>query len=273
MPDIQTLILLFLSGCLGGFFAGLLGVGGGMVFIPVLAWYFTREGLTDPDLTRAFLANSFFAIIFSGLSASVRLYRMDRFYPRPVLLTSLGAVASSLLVSWLIGQGQWYDKKTFAISFIIVLIFLNIRLYINREKETALNADSFPNFKFIFIGLITGAFAALSGLGGGFVMVMLFVQWLEIDIKQSTSISNGAIPLISIPLVIYYMIQQPLNFPPQLFHIGYIALYTMLPIIAGVVLFSPLGVKTAARLQPKTIKMIFIFVSLMIIIKMLLQFT
>jgi uncharacterized membrane protein YfcA len=271
MLDIYTILLLFLSGCLGGFFAGLLGIGGGIVFIPVLTYYFTKTGITDPDLTRAFLANSFFAIIFSGISASIRQYKMGHFYPKPVLYISIGAVITSLFVSRLISMGDWYNKESFTIFFISVLVFLNIRLYIQRKKETALNANSFTAGKFIFIGALTGAFAALSGLGGGFIMVMLCVQWLHIDIKQATAVSNGTIPLISIPLVVYYMIQQPVQFPPQLFHIGYIAVYSLLPVIAGVLLFSPLGVRTASLLQQKTIKMVFICFSIMIIIKMLLE--
>ncbi len=271
MLDIYTIILLFLCGCLGGFFAGLLGIGGGMVFIPVLSYFFIKMGVTDPDLTKAFIANSFFAIIFSGISASIKQYKNGQFFPREVLATSFGAIASSLFVSWLISIGHWYNKLIFSVFFISVLIFLNIRLFIQRNKETILKVNTFTLGKFIVIGVLTGAFAALSGLGGGFIMVMLFVQWLEIDIKEATAVSTGTIPLISIPLVLYYMVQQPLNFPPGIFHIGFIMVFALLPLIAGVLLVSPLGVNTANRIKPQTLKKVFIVFSALIIIKMLIE--
>ncbi len=271
MLDIYTIVLLFLGGCLGGFFAGLLGIGGGMVFIPVLSYFFIQMGIIDPDLTKAFIANSFFAIIFSGISASIKQYKSGQFFPREVLATSAGAIAASLFVSWLISLGHWYSKAIFSIFFIAVLIFLNVRLFIQRNKETVLKIKNFAVGRFIMIGILTGTFAALSGLGGGFIMVMLFVQWLKIDIKESTAVSTGTIPLISIPLVLYYMIQQPQSYPAGIFHIGYIMVFALLPLIAGVVLVSPLGVSTANRIKPQTLKKVFIVFSALIILKMLLE--
>ena len=271
MTDIYSILILFLLGCAGGFFAGLLGIGGGIVFIPVLTYFFKKVGITDPDLTKAFLANSFFAIIFSGISASYKQYRAGKFYPKQVIITSVGAVSASLLVSWLIGLSNWYSKEKFAVFFIAVLILLNIRLFLKRHQEASVQIESIAISKFVIIGIITGIFAALSGLGGGFIMVMLFMQWLQADIKQSTAVSAGTILLISIPLTVYYMIQQPVNFPPGLYHVGYIVVIAIIPMIAGVMLFTPLGVRVAHKSSPLTLKMLFIALSLVIIAKMLYE--
>ncbi len=271
MSELYLLLLLFFFGCLGGFFAGLLGIGGGLVFIPVLSYFFGKLGIVDPDLTKAIISNSFFAIIFSGISASYGQYKKGNFYPRQVLTTSVGAVVASLLMSWLISQGTWYNKISFTFIFIAVLILLNVRLYLKRHQEAKFQLRDYGSAKFIQAGVLAGAFAALSGLGGGFIMVMLFVQWLELDIKESTAISTGTIPFISIPLVIYYMIQQPQSYPVNTFHVGYILVYVMLPLIVGVLIVSPIGVKVAARSKPHTLKMVFIFFSIILVAKMLYE--
>ncbi len=271
MLEITTIILLFLSGCLGGFFAGLLGIGGGLIFIPMLTYYCHAIGVSDADITKTFLANSFFAIVFSGITSSVKQYSMGQFFPKQVLITSASAIAFSLFVSWLIGIGDWYNKERFTVLFILVLIMLNIRLFIHRKQDTSTSILTFSNDKFIITGLIAGVFAALSGLGGGFIMVMLFVQWLKIDIKQASAVSTGTIPFIATPLVIYYMIHQPTNFPEGVFHVGYILVYAMLPVIAGVIACSSLGVYVASKMSQVKIKLIFIFFSILIIAKMVFE--
>jgi uncharacterized membrane protein YfcA len=253
---------------MGGFFAGLLGIGGGIVFIPVLTYFFKKLGITDPDLTKAFLANSFFAIIFSGISGSIKQFKVGHFYPKQVIYTSVGAIITSLLVSKLIAMGSWYDNTRFTFFFIAVLVFLNIRLYIHRKNETSLDVRGIPSWKFILTGIFTGGFAALSGLGGGFIMVMLFVQWLQADIKQSTAISTGTIPFITLPLTIYYMVQQPVNYPPEVTHIGFIIIYAIIPLIIGVLVATPSGVTLSRKLNPATIKTLFILLSAVIITKM-----
>jgi len=148
---------------------------------------------------------------------------------------------------------------------------LNIRLFIHRKQDTSTSILTFSNDKFIITGLIAGVFAALSGLGGGFIMVMLFVQWLKIDIKQASAVSTGTIPFIATPLVIYYMIHQPTNFPEGVFHVGYILVYAMLPVIAGVIACSSLGVYVASKMSQVKIKLIFIFFSILIIAKMVFE--
>ena len=140
-----------------------------------------------------------------------------------------------------------------------------------RHQDAKFKLNDYGSAKFIQAGILAGAFAALSGLGGGFIMVMLFVQWLELDIKESTAISTGTIPFISIPLVIYYMIQQPQSYPENTFHIGYILVYVMLPLIAGGLGVSPIGVKVEARYKSHTLKMVFIFFSIILVAKMLYE--
>ena len=65
MIDYTAIIYIFLLGSIGGFLSGFLGVGGGIVYVPILDYFLTKLGFTDGDLVNAILANSLFTIIFS----------------------------------------------------------------------------------------------------------------------------------------------------------------------------------------------------------------
>ena len=58
-------LLLIAAGAIGGFMSGLIGVGGGIIFVPILTYFLSRLGYADEVLVKAVLANSLFAIIFN----------------------------------------------------------------------------------------------------------------------------------------------------------------------------------------------------------------
>ena len=55
--------------------SGLIGVGGGIIFVPILTYFLSRLGYADEVLVKAVLANSLFAIIFTGGTISFKQFR------------------------------------------------------------------------------------------------------------------------------------------------------------------------------------------------------
>ena len=72
MLEITDYVLLFLLGSFGAFVAGFLGVGGGIIYIPILQHFLSKLNLPDDILVKAILANSLFVIIFSGSVATYK---------------------------------------------------------------------------------------------------------------------------------------------------------------------------------------------------------
>lgn len=70
--QILPFLLLLLCGSVGGFLAGLLGVGGGMLFIPVINEYLSNYPLTTDELVKYTLANSIALVFMSGVSGIFR---------------------------------------------------------------------------------------------------------------------------------------------------------------------------------------------------------
>jgi uncharacterized membrane protein YfcA len=271
VPDISELLILLLVGCAGGLLSGLLGVGGGVVFIPILDYYLTRAGITGEESVKYILANSLFAIIFSGIIGSIKQYRVGNFYPRQILYTAVPGVVSSLIATWLISLSPWYSKEMFTLLFIGLLILLMIRMFTESRSDLSISPEMVPDNRFSLVGFFTGIITSLSGLGGGVIMVPVFSNFLKMDIKKATSISTGVIPIFALPITIFYMFARPLTDSGIPYNLGYIILPLIVPIIAGVLIFAGTGVKLAQKLPSSTIKIIFAVFIAVVLSNMLRQ--
>ncbi len=260
--ELSSLFILFLFGVLGGFLSGLLGVGGGIIFIPILSYYLRQMGLEGEEFIKYLLANSFATIFFAGLISTYKQYRIRQFYPKQIALTAVLAMVSSTLVSYGITRGDWYNKKAFSIIFLALLIFSVFRILLKKPKDALEVKKSSPK-KYLLTGLLTGIVTSMSGLGGGVIMIPLFNQYVKIDMKSASAISIGVIPLILIPVLITYMFAVPDQFIVS-DQLGYVLPTVFFPMVAGLLFAAPLGVAAAQRTTDKVLK--FIFASLVIIV-------
>lgn len=269
MASVPDLLILLLAGAAGGFLSGLLGIGGGVLFIPILDMVLREYGISN-DLVKYILANSLTVIIFTGLLNTYKQYKANNFYPLYIIHTAIPGILSVLFFSWLITQGEWYTKKLFNTIFILLLVPGIIRMFLKKETEEHLK-ENITNRKFQLVGFVTGIFTALSGLGGGIIMIPAFVNVLKLQMKKATSVSAGVVPFFALPTAIYYMTQTPAETIPQLFSIGFVVLPVVIPMIIGTLLTVAAGVTTGHRLPPKVVRSIFVVFVLLVVSKMLVD--
>ncbi|MGB0850354.1 MAG: sulfite exporter TauE/SafE family protein [Bacteroidia bacterium] len=265
----MELFILIAFGAIGGFISGLLGVGGGIIYVPVLTSVLALYGIDDPELAKFILANSFAATFFAGAISSYKQFKLNSFFPRQIFLTALIAIPSSLGISYLITQGTWYNKQSFSIFFIFILLLMLLRFLTSKKSDVALEENP-ENYKFSITGALTGIVSALSGLGGGVIMVPLFTQFVKIDIKKAASISIGVIPVMMVPMILYYGGQHP-SYVHSSYQIGYLLPTIFGPLIAGLLFAAPIGVSVGKKASPKFLKIIFASLIVVVIIKTLLN--
>jgi uncharacterized membrane protein YfcA len=273
MPEFTLILWMLLFGLLSGLLAGLLGVGGGLLLVPILEYALANQSIEGEELVRYTLANSFFAIIFAGLSSSYRQFKNQNFYLRPVLLTALPAIGSALLFAELITHYNWYRKEYFNVLFMGVLIFVLWRFM--RKKSTSvamgeMSPESVKPSKFLISGFFTGITSALSGLGGGIAMIPLFTEYIGMPIKKATSVSIGVIPLMMIPVSILYGFSKPLV-QSGMFQWGYIVLPLSLSLISGIIIAAPIGVNMAHRMNSTKLQSIFAVLIVIIILRYIID--
>lgn len=268
--SIITLLILFFGGCIGGLLAGLLGIGGGLVFVLIFTNYLTAVQVSDADIAQMIIANSMFAIFFAGLSGSIRHFMNGNFYIRPIMITGIMAAICSVAMTYFINHTTWYNKYLFTIIFVLIAGYTAFKILLAKEnqKEIRLGEESSAK-KYFLIGGLGGILAALSGVGGGIIMVPMLTSMLHIPIKKATAISLGVITLTAFLSSTYTFLIHP-NVPVRLPHsYGLIVLPMVLPVAIGCLIFSPLGVGLAKRLSQRTIQVTFALFLLLVVSNMI----
>jgi uncharacterized membrane protein YfcA len=262
--------LLFLLGSLGAFIAGFLGVGGGIIYIPILDFFLSKIGLKDDQLVKAVLANSLFTIIFSGSVSSYKQYRMGNFFPREIIATAIPGMCSALALTWFISLGNWYSRTMFLYVFASMLFLIIVRMLMHQKRTIEEKSTEEKLTAYAATGFFAGMVTAFSGLGGGVVMTPVFTDVLKQPIRKATSVSNGVIPFFAITIGILNLSNQQ---APIITHwqVGYIFIPLVLPMILSTFIFAPWGVKISQTTKPEIIRVVFAFFASMVFLKIIYE--
>lgn len=270
----ETIAVLLFIGCLGGFLAGLLGVGGGVIFIPVIATVLAKYQLDANEVVKFTLANSIALVFLSGLSGTFQLKKMGKWDWKQSLFIGIPGAIVSLLISQSIQRGNWYHKDQFQWVFLSFLILSIVNMLFSKvdKNSTAPNSESVKSNPLlaISVGIFAGCVVALSGMGGGIIMVPMFRMILKKPMHQATSLSLSIVPILSITSLFQYLTSLPHSNLPM-YHTGYLIWPMLIPMMLGVVFLSSFGQKTAPRISVLWLRIIFAVLSSVILIKTLFE--
>jgi len=222
---VDHLEFLFLGviGVIGGMLSGLVGVGGGVVFVPGLLF---AGGWSIQEAVAASLV----IIVFSSLSGTIRNARSnDPVNWRVAGLLSL-SVAPSSLIGVLISRVS--PEVVVEVAFATLLLAL---AYPTARGGGGYNSDRHIALPLVFLaGIFVGTVAGLVGVGGGVVMVPLMVLGMGLTTKQAVSTSLAVIMFTGIVGAAGY-IATGFRDPQQLLSLP--------PLILGSVIGAPIGVR------------------------------
>ncbi|MFY0674526.1 MAG: sulfite exporter TauE/SafE family protein [Bacteroidia bacterium] len=268
----MTYVLLIIAGLFGGFLAGLLGVGGGVIFVFVLSLYFESIGIAGDELPRYLISNSIFATFFAGVSSSLKNRKLQSFHFKEVLLCAVPGAISALIITYFVTNFNWYTRQKFTLFFVFLLLFFFFRLLKKQKEPTISDLNEQVNGVGIsLIGALSGVVSALSGLGGGVIMVPLLSQVLKLPIRKASSISLGVIPFFALSMSLFYGLSgEPLE--TVKYSLGYLVFPAAIPLALGVIIAAPFGVKTASKLPARVIKIMFATLLAVVALKMILGY-
>ena len=235
-----------LMGVIGGMVSGFLGIGGGIVMIPLLL-YFTDVGL------KAATAISMVQVVFSSISGTIFNYFQKTINFKYSAYFGLPAAVFSFLGSYLTKYIPDLAIKIiylFAVAVSFVLFFLRSKI----EKKR-LTSSEIRFYEIIPVGIIAGFTAGLLGVGGGFLFVPALLFFCSLPIKVAVGTSLGAIIFTSIPGMIGKVISVDFD--------------AMFAIVVGISAIggSRLGTYLNRKVNPKVIRIIFALLLAVIIIR------
>lgn len=251
--DLVWLVLaLVVAGIATGFLAGLLGIGGGGVLVPVLFETFTFLDVPDSIRMHMVLGTSFAVIVPTAISSfrghlkkgAVDTAVLRRLAPFVVA----GVLSGIVLVSSVSGAAlKWV--------WIVCGSFLAIKMALGREDWRL--ADDVPNNGLVRLAaFLIGLISTLMSIGGGMFLVSLFTLcgW---SILKAVATSSGFGPFIAVPGLIGYVWAGWGNpeLPPMT--LGFVSVLGAAIIIPASVLAAPLGVRVAHGISRRKLELAF----------------
>lgn len=185
-----NMLLLAIGGLTSGILAGFLGIGGGIVLVPLLI----TVGYTPLQA----VATSSLAIVVTSISGSFHNWRMGYFDLKRVIYLAIPAIATAPIGVYIGNRIPSYILLTvFGILLIVNIFLVEWRKKLSQRKDDLDQKQFNPMISRISTGSLAGILAGLLGVGGGIILVPLQMLLLKESIKTAIQTSLGAIVAIA----------------------------------------------------------------------------
>ena len=262
--DLLTIAILVAAGAVGGFVAGLIGVGGGIIFGPVLFYTLRAVGIEDPVLTPLVLGSSLFCTLVAALVSARAQWLRGAIRPRVAGIGGGFAALAVVAMTTFVTTQPWYDARAFQLVLGLLLVFVAVRMLLAKKNAEPLAASERAGLAPLAVtGAAAGAVAAAAGVGGGVVMVPAYHRLLRLPMLAASGTSTATIVLISATGVATYALRGLSADVPGL-ALGYVHLGYALPLVIPVLLTARLGVSAAHRLPVVAVRRAFAAFALLV---------
>jgi uncharacterized membrane protein YfcA len=263
-PDL--LLLMFMSGLLISCVATFLGVGGGIMMVPLLIFLFPKFGVSPICAVHLAIGTSLLVIFIRSIPAAISYRRRGLIMERavvPLAMASIvGTMAGAALAAYLPGDVL---RKAFA----FILFAAAARMAFSAPLRSGQTPPRMSWWMLLCIGATAGFFSALLGIGGGLVSVPLMGYLLKFPTKKLAATSTAIMIITSLAGMlqhVYYGYGSP-NLPPLA--IGYVHWGAAIPLAVGGSISAPLGAYLNHKLDVSVFKRAFAVVLVIVGLRML----
>jgi len=268
MPELAPALLAgyFALGLATGFVAGLLGVGGGLIIVPVLIVLLHAQGLAAGMEPQLALGTSLAVIVFTSLSSVRAHHRHGAVEWTVVRRITLGVLAGTFVGARLASRVPATVLKVFFVAFLFyaaIQMWLDFRPAPHRAMPGRAGTT--------LAGSVIGLVSSWVGIGGGTLSVP-FMLFHNIPLHRAIGTSAAIGFPIALAGAAGYVVggRHTAGLPTG--SLGFVYLPALAGIVAGSVLTAPLGAWTSHRLPVRRLKRIFALLLLVLAIRMLWTF-
>lgn len=255
---LATLGLYLVLGAVAGVVAGLFGIGGGLLIVPVLIFSFTLQGMPVDVLTHSAVATSLATIVFTSV-ASIRAHHRRGAVCWPLFPPLTGGILCGAFAGvWIAGA---LNGVLLQALFGVFALLVALQMAFDLRPARGRRAPTRPEL--VGAGGVVGCASAIFGIGGG-TLTVPYLHWRSLEMPQAVATSAAC----GLPIALVGALGNIVSGWNQTeladWHLGYI----YLPAFAGIVLTSSFtaryGASLAHRLPQKTLKRIFALLLLVV---------
>lgn len=257
-------LLYLLLGMFAGLAAGLLGIGGGLIIVPVLVFIFQQQQFSSEVIVHLAVGTSLTTIVLTSIS-SVRSHHQHGAVQWPVFVRMAPAIVLGALLGSVIAD----EMPTRVLKWVFAIFELTVatQMILAYRPNPHRVLPNWPGLS--LAGTLIGAVSAVVGIGGG-TMTVPFLVWCNVAMRKAVATAAAC----GLPIALAGAAGFILNgwnepaLPP--WSSGYVYWPAFAGIVATSVLFAPLGARLAHRLPAAQLKRIFALLLYALGIRMLL---
>jgi uncharacterized membrane protein YfcA len=256
-------IVYLLMGLFVGWFAGLLGIGGGLILVTLMVYLFTLQGFPADRIVHMALGTSITSIIFTSIS-SLRAHHKHG----AVRWDIVRASAAGLIVGTLLGTlvADQLKSKYLAIFFVVFVYYSAVQMFVNAKPKPSRQLPGPLGLNVAAVGI--GVVSALVGVGGG-VMTIPLMSLCNVPMRNAIGTSAALGLPIAIAGAIGFIATGigKDHLPP--YSLGYVYVPALIGIVLGTLVTVPWGAKMAHTMPVPRLKKIFAVILFILATKML----
>ncbi len=250
--EILVLVMFLSAGIFAGFLSGLLGIGGGVVFVPILMFASSLSLIDSLSSMHVIVATSLFAGMVTSATSFYNHVKNKNVNFRPALYLTSGTFIAALLTPRLM-LGIDSEKLKMFIGVVVGIVGL---FMLFEDKFNFHSHLKLPDWTLFLSGLFIGTIAVSSGLGGGVFFAPILIYLYSIDVKKSIGSSTMAVVTAMTLSTISFMLLKNSETSCE-YQIGFVNLLAGIPLALGGFIGPKYGVKLLHKVSVPLIRKIF----------------
>lgn len=240
-----------LLGAVAGLMAGLFGIGGGLIIVPVLAMLFAAQGFPAELVMIMSVATSLATIMFTSVFSVLAHHRLNSvLWPRVLTLgpgIMVGAAVGSVVADHIAGS-------VLRFMFTVYLLGVGIQMALQLKPKPGQQQPSKQID--LAVSCLIGLLASLLGIGGGTLIVPFLVHF-QTPMRNAVAVASACgLPIAVVGTVGYALLGRDMLQLPD-WSLGYIYVPSFLGIVLTSTYTAPIGAKLAHRLPAEKLKRYF----------------
>ncbi len=252
--DFLSIIILLFIGCIIGFLAGFFGVGGGVILVPVLLFFFATQTIDARIITHLAMGTSLFIVVFASFASALKHQKQGNVFWKGVLFIGVSSIITAAIGTTVAAAipGEVLQK-----FFAIAVLTVSLRLFFEKTKTETAGDFNPSRIRLVIIGITVGFLSALTGIGGGVFSIPLMYFLANFPIKRAIGTSSATVIITASTAVIGYALNGYGNVHLPAYTIGFVDYLHAIPLIIGTVIVGPFGAAAANKTSSLMLRKLF----------------